>query len=196
MIRTTAFFALLLVGVSAVPETGRTAVDVPSLAAAAGRYVISNSSNIAFSVDQVGGGGIKGRFAKFSGSFNLKAGDLTHALVTFELKPDSVSTGQERVDSFLRSTAVFDAGHFDNISFRSEHIEQTGSDSARITGTLTAKGHSDTETFDVNLTSWNNRMIGFTVSGRIFRSHYAMDVGTPIFSNVVQFDMMIVGQRG
>jgi polyisoprenoid-binding protein YceI len=38
-------------------------------------------------------------------------------------------------------------------------------------------------------------MIGFTVSGRILRSHYAMDVGTPIYSNVVEFDMLVEGQR-
>ncbi len=194
MIRATGLLLTLIVSAS-VPEIGMSAVDVPSLAEASGRYSISNSSNIAFTVDQVGGGGIKGHFVKFSGSFNLKAGDLSHAMVDFDLKPESVNTGQDRVDNFLRCTAVFDSGHFDTISFRSQHVDQTGPDSARVTGVLTAKGHSDAETFDVKLTSWNGRMIGFSVTGRIFRSHYSMDVGTPIFSNVVQFDMLIVGQR-
>lgn len=37
--------------------------------------------------------------------------------------------------------------------------------------------------------------IAFNVSGRIYRSRYGMDVGTPIYSNVVQFDMVIDGKR-
>jgi polyisoprenoid-binding protein YceI len=47
----------------------------------------------------------------------------------------------------------------------------------------------------VKLTSWTGRAIGFNVSGNIYRSRYAMDVGTPIYSNVVRFDMTIEGQR-
>lgn len=194
MTRKTALLAALLI--ASLPEIGRSAVEVPSLAEAAGRYAITPGSSIAFSVDQVGGGGIKGKFRKFSGTFNLKAGDLSHSMVNFELKPGSVSTGQDRIDAFLRSGAVFDSDHFDTISFRSNSVEQTGPDSARITGTLTAKGHSMSESFDVKLTAWTGRKIAFDVSGRIFRSRYAMDVGTPIYSNVVQFDMMIEGLRG
>lgn len=179
-----------------VPAVSRAAAFFsPRIAEAAGRYAISPSSNIAFAVDQIGGEGIKGKFDEFSGSFNLDVGDLTHSVVNFELRSNSVTTGERRVDAFLRSGAVFDAVHFDTISFRSEHVEQTGPDTARITGMLTAKGRSYPETFDVKLTTWNGRMIGFSVSGQIFRSHYEMDVGAPIYSNVVQFDMMIEGRR-
>ncbi|MBP1842369.1 polyisoprenoid-binding protein YceI [Rhizobium petrolearium] len=194
MTRKTALFTALLFAVS-FPQAGQSAVEVPSLAEVAGRYAITPGSSIAFSVGQVGGGGIKGKFGKFSGTFNLKAGDLAHSMVSFELKPESVMTGQDRIDAFLRSGAVFDSSQFETISFRSEHVEQTGPDSARITGTLTAKGRSMSESFDVTLTAWSGRMIAFNVSGRIFRSRYAMDVGTPIYSNVVQFDMMIKGER-
>ena len=194
MTRKLTLFTVLLAA-AILPESGETAADIPSLAEAAGRYAITAGSNIAFRVDQVGGGGIRGTFRRFSGTFNLKAGDLPHSIVNFELKPESVSTGQDRIDAFLRSAAVFDSGHFDTISFRSSRVDQTGPDSARVTGTLTAKGHSLTESFDVKLTAWNARRIAFDVSGRIFRSRYAMDVGTPIYSNVVQFDMMIEGVR-
>lgn len=176
-------------------QLAQAATAAPSLTEAAGHYTITGSSDIRFHVDQVGGGGIKGRFGNVSGNFNLRAGDLSHATVNFELKPQSVSTGQARVDAFLRSSAVFDTDNYDRITFRSNHVEQTGADSARITGILTAKGNSEAESFDVRLTSWDGRMIGFTVSGRILRSHYAMDVGTPIYSNVVEFDMMMEGQR-
>lgn len=194
MIQKTTLLAALLFS-AAFPVIGQSATEVPSLDQAAGRYAISPGSKIAFAVGQVGGGGIKGKFGKFSGTFNLQAGNLAHSMVNFELKPESVSTGQERIDAFLRSGAVFDSSHFDTITFRSERVEQTGPDSARITGTLTAKGHRSRESFDVKLTAWNGRSIAFNVSGKIFRSRYEMDVGTPIYSNVVQFDMTIQAQR-
>ena len=194
MTRTIAFAAAVM-AVLSLPAAGQSAVNVPSITEAAGNYAIASSSHIAFAVDQIGGGGIKGMFGKFSGNFNLKAGDLAHSVVSFELKPESVSTGQDRIDAFLRSDAIFDSGHFDTISFRSSKVEQTGPDTARVTGILMAKGHSSPENFEVKLTSWNGRMIGFNVSGKIFRSRYAMDAGTPIYSNVVQFDMAIEGQR-
>lgn len=185
--------ALAMIGcITAAPAF---AGNAPSLSEAAGRYTISSSSRIAFVVEQVGGGGIKGRFARFAGSFNLKPGDLPHSSVTFDLQPASVTTGQQRIDDFLKSPAVFDADHFSTISFRSSQVQQTGPDTARVTGTLSAKGRSAPESFDVKLTSWNGRAIGFDVSGNIYRSRYAMDVGTPIYSNVVRFDMAIEGQR-
>jgi len=194
MIRGTAILTAIII-CSPYFQSVQAATDVPSLMDAAGRYTITNASDIRFHVDQVGGGGIKGSFGSFSGNFNLKAGDLSHSMVNFELKPQSVSTGQTRVDAFLRSSAVFDSDNYEKITFRSNRIEQTGPDSAHVTGTLTAKGHSAPESFDVRLTSWNGRTIGFTVSGQILRSHYAMDVGTPIYSNLVQFDMVVEGQR-
>ena len=178
-----------------VPVLVAQASDVPKLADVAGRYAITPSSRVGFTVGQVGGGGIKGVFGDFSGTFDLRADDLGHSAVSFELKPSSVSTGQARIDNFLRSGAVFDTTHFDRIAFRSARVEQTGQDTARITGTLTAKGHSGTESFDVTLANRQGSRIAFNVSGRIYRSRYGMDVGTPIYSNVVQFDMMIDGQR-
>lgn len=102
------------------------ASDVPKLADVAGRYAITPSSRIGFTVGQVGGGGIKGVFADFSGTFDLRADDLAHSTVSFELRPASVGTGQARIDEFLRSGAVFDAAHFDRIAFRSARVEQTG----------------------------------------------------------------------
>lgn len=170
-------------------------VQQPSLKDAAGRYVISPSSHINFSVGQVGGGGIKGNFGRFSGTFNLDSSDIDHSVVIFSLMPESVDAGEDRIDAFLKSTAVFDAAHFSTISFRSSSIKQTGPDTATMTGVLTAKGHTRNESFNVKLTSWNGRSIAFDVSGDILRSRYGMDVGTPIYSNVVRFQMAIEGAR-
>lgn len=178
-----------------VLATSASAATAPSLDEAKGTYAIDGSSVIKFAVDQVGGGGIAGTFQKFSGHFKLDNQDIGKSVVQFVLYPESVVTGEPRVESFLRSSAVFDTEKFSKITFNSTTITRTGEDSADIDGQLTAKGITRTERFHAKLTQWNRRTIGFEITGGIYRSRYNMDVGTPIYSNVVQFDLAVNGQR-
>jgi polyisoprenoid-binding protein YceI len=168
----------------------------PTLDDAAGRYDIDGSSQINFKVGQVGGGGgISGKFTKFSGTFQLDSGDIGKSVVEFSLFPETVQTGEPRIESFLRSTAVFDTTNYPKIIFRSTKITRTGEDTADIEGNLTAKGTTRTEHFDATLTKWNKRIIGFHIQGGVYRTRYDMSVGIPIYSNIVQFDMTVNGQK-
>lgn len=194
MTRRRATGGLMLLGLCLL-QTQASAAPAPSLDEAKGTYGIAPSSRIAFRVDQVGGGGIAGMFRKFSGDFKLDNRDIGKSVVRFVLFPASVETGEPRVEAFLRSSAVFDVANFDRITFTSTTITQTGSDSADIEGQLTARGITRTEHFKAKLTEWNRRTIGFDITGGIYRSRYGMDVGTPIYSNVVQFNLTIRGER-
>lgn len=176
---------------AATPGWGRAV----SLDDAAGRYAIDGSSRIGFSVGQVGGGGISGKFTKFSGTFNLDQHDIGKSVVEFSLFPETVATGEPRVESFLRSRAIFDIKDFPQIVFRSTKISQTGENTAEIEGKLTARGTTRTERFQAELTKWNAHAISFHIKGNIYRAPYNMAVGIPIYSNVVQFDMMVNGVR-
>lgn len=167
----------------------------PSLDDAAGRYDIDGSSKINFSVDQVGGGGISGSFGKFSGTFQLDGSDIRRSVVEFSLFPESVQTGEERIEKFLRSSAIFDTKTYPKIVFRSTKITQTSDDTAEIEGNLTAKGMTKTEHFTATLTKWNRRVISFHIQGGVYRTRYNMSTGTPIYSNIVQFDMVVNGQK-
>lgn len=160
-----------------------------------GRYAIAPSSKIGFSVAQVGGGGISGLFPQFSGTFELHPEDLARSRVSFTLTPGSVVTGEPRVEAFLRSTAVFDVAEYPQITFRSTRIVQVDSDSAVIDGILSARGKSRKESFKASLVQHKGRKVVFHVVGDVLRSPYGMDVGTPIYSNVVRFDMVLLGQR-
>lgn len=166
-----------------------------SLEQVAGRYTIEPASSIAFTVPQIGGGGISGRFADFSGSFRLDASNIARSRVDFTLRPESVVTGQSRVDNFLRSDAVFDAVAYPVITFRSYKVTQDGGDGAIVEGTLNARGIAHPETFRVKLTRHHGRRVELHVDGKVLRSRYGMDVGTPIYSNVVAFDMTVRGAR-
>ncbi|MGE6783213.1 YceI family protein [Ensifer adhaerens] len=185
-------FALLL-ALGSIPSPA--AAAAPDLADAAGNYGITPASRIHFTVAQAGGGGIAGNFARFSGSFRIDRNDVGHSTVEFTLYPESVKTGEKRIEDFLKSSAVFDTANYNTVTFRSTNVKQTGPDTAAVEGTLTARGTSRKERFSVTLLDWNRASIAFNIRGNIHRSPYGMDVGTPIYSNVVEFDMNIKGQR-
>ena len=174
---------------SSWPAGGDTLSDV------AGRYEIQRSSEIGFSVAQVAGGAISGSFEKFSGTFVLHPRDVSASRVILTLRPASVVTGQPRIENFLRSSAVFDSSDYPMITFRSIRVVPVGSETARIDGILSARGKSHEETFTATLLQRHGGDIVFHVVGDVFRSRYGMDVGTPIYSNVAHFDMVVRGHR-
>lgn len=91
---------------------------------------------------------------------------------------------------------MFDAQNFPTVTFKSTHITQTSANTATIDGILTARGKSSPASFQASLATHDRNAIVFHVEGKVMRSRYGMDVGTPIYSNVVQFNMTIHGQRG
>jgi polyisoprenoid-binding protein YceI len=166
-----------------------------ALSEAAGKYQITPQSRIGFDVAQAGGGGISGTFRKFSGTFVLDRAGLVNSRVEFQLFPDSVQTGQKRIEDFLRSSAVFDTQNFAQVTFRSSKITQLSPTAARVEGVLNARGINKPAKFEVRLEERKGADILFHVTGKVLRSPFGMDVGTPIYSNVVQFDMMLAGKR-
>ncbi len=170
-------------------------VRADALSDVAGRYEIEHSSNISFSVSQITGGAITGSFEQFSGTFLLNPSDVSRSRVVFTLRPASVVSGQARVENFLRSSAVFDSTDYPAITFRSIRVVPISTETARIDGILSARGNSHEETFKATLVRHRGRDIVFRVVGDVFRSRYGMDVGTPIYSNVAHFDMVVRGHR-
>jgi polyisoprenoid-binding protein YceI len=171
------------------------AANADALADAAGTYRINKSSSISFKVDQVGGGGIKGNFGAYSGTFRIDGKNVAKSNVAFTLYPKSVRANEARMEEFLRSDAVFDVAAHPEITFRSTSVTRTGGDTARIDGVLTARGKARKAQFTATLRKQTASAISFQVTGSIYRSPYGMGVGTPIYSNVVQFDMQLNGSR-
>lgn len=162
---------------------------------AAGTWSISSSSKIRFSVAQVGGGGIAGTFSSFSGKFRIDK-DVTRSGVTFQLKAASVEAGDARITAFIRSDAVFDAERNPVISFKSTRVTRTGDNEAKIEGQLTARGITRTVAFQATFDGQSGNQIRFRVTGKMSRALFGMEIGTPIYSNSVVFDMEMKGVRG
>jgi polyisoprenoid-binding protein YceI len=167
-----------------------------SLDDAAGRYTIRpNGSAIQFSIAKLGGGELSGAFGRFSGAIRIDGANVGRSSVELTIFPESVGTGQGRIDAFLRSAAVFDSANAPKIIFRSTSVKRTGGTTAVIIGRLTARGKSSPEVFMARLDGLKRGAIAFHVTGKVLRSRYGMDVGTPIYSNVVDFDMTLAARR-
>ena len=168
-----------------------------ALSDAAGSYTISPAaSSIRFTIGKAGGGGFDGAFARFKGSIRIDNGNVERSQVNLTIFPESVGTGQNRIDAFLRSDAVFDSANSPEIQFRSTSVNRTSETTAVVAGRLTARGKTFPETFTAELSSLKAGTIKFHVTGKVLRSRYGMDVGTPLYSNVVDFDMTLTGKRG
>jgi polyisoprenoid-binding protein YceI len=168
-----------------------------SLGEAAGSYTINPAaSSIRFTIGKAGGGGFDGAFGRFKGTIRIDNSDVGHSKVDFTIYPESVGTGQGRIDAFLRSDAVFDAANSPEIQFRSTSVTRTSDTTALVTGRLTARGKTFPEKFTAELGGLKAGTIKFHVTGKVLRSRYGMDVGTPIYSNIVDFDMTLMGKRG
>ncbi|RRH97217.1 polyisoprenoid-binding protein [Mesorhizobium tamadayense] len=168
-----------------------------ALSAAAGSYTISPAaSSIRFTIGKAGGGGFDGAFARFKGTIRIDNSDVGRSKVNLTIYPESVGTGQGRIDAFLRSDAVFDTANNPEIQFRSTSVTRTGDTTALVTGRLTARGKTFPEKFTAELDGLKSGTIKFHVTGKVLRSRYGMDVGTPLYSNVVDFDMTLTGKRG
>ena len=166
-----------------------------SLGALEGRYKVAPSSVIHFSVAQMGGQAIEGRFKSFSGRFVLGGEDASHSSVEFTLSPGSVEAVDPRVEEFIKSEAVFNVATYPKVSFRSTSVKRTGDDSAVITGRLTAKGVTRDTKFNIRYEGKFAGGLKFHVTGKMSRALFNMDVGTPVYSNVVVLDMDLIGKR-
>lgn len=171
------------------------AAQADSLGALKGRYKVDPSSTIHFSVAQMGGRAIEGRFRKFSGQFVLEGEDASRSSVQFTLSPGSVEAADPRIEDFIKSPTVFDVDSYPKVTFRSTAIKRTGEDTAIINGRLSAKGVTRDTKFNIRYLGKVGGGLKFHVTGKMSRALFGMDVGTPIYSNMVVLDMELIGRR-
>lgn len=171
------------------------AAEADSLGALKGRYKVDPSSIIHFSVAQVGGQAVEGRFRKFSGQFVLAGEDASGSSVQFTLSPASVDAVDPRVEEFIKSPSVFDVERYPKVTFRSTSVKRTGENTAVINGRLSAKGLTRDTKFSIRYEGKSRGGLKFHVTGKMSRALFGMEVGTPIYSNMVVLDMELIGRR-
>lgn len=151
-------------------------------AAAAETYNVDTAhTDITFKVRHMGISNVTGKFEKFGGSFTIDPKNVKATTGNLTIDVNSISTGNPKRDSHLKSEEFFDAAHFPEMKFVSKEVRDINEKDSTCTliGDLTIRG----TTKDVALKikgggiindGWGNERAAFTANGKINRFDYGL----------------------
>ena len=164
-------------------------------------YVDNSTSNVAFKVDHFPFSTLEGSFDKFQGGLALPTEAEHSKQALFVIKTNSVVTGDNDMDDYLKSSAFFNAIKFPEIIFVSTGFEWIDESTARLHGKLTLHGttkplvfnlHIDTsENYDVD----KNQIMTIIATAEIHRSDFGMDELQIFVSDTVTFNLKMRASR-
>ncbi len=136
-------------------------------------------SGIDFTVRHMMFAKVRGSFNAFEAQVEADPQDLTTANIRVVIDASSVDTNNDDRDANLKSGDFFDTENHPKIVFQSTSIKKTGDDEYAVTGDVTLRGVTKSETFTVTYEGsgkdpWGNEKVGFSGSGAIKRSDYGL----------------------
>jgi len=141
------------------------AVNAPS-----GEYTLDpNHSTLIVRVPHFGLASYQFRFNTLSGTLNFDAENPAQSTVNIVVDTTSLDTpysGQTDFDAELQNSQFLDSATSPTATFQSTSVEQTGPNTARVSGNLTIRGQTHPATFDVTYNgSWRQHPVGMPISG-------------------------------
>ena len=101
-----------------------------------------------------------GEFTKVSGTLNLFPKDIGKSTLDVVIDVSSMATGFDGLDSVLTGDSWLDAAKHPEITFVTTSVEQTGADTAKVTGDLTLHGVTKSVELDTKLTHRGAHPVG------------------------------------
>ena len=180
-------------------------VAAPALAAEP--WAIDKShAHITFQADHLGFSVVHGQFREFDADILFDPENIEASEISFTVNAASVDTFWPRRDEHLRSADFLNVEEHPEITFVSTSIEQTGENTAELTGDLTMIGETREITFQVTLNKLGANpfqpdgppIAGFTATGEIVRADFGMTYGGNNFAAVipVRIDLEISPAEG
>ena len=154
-------------------------------------------SEVGFSVKHMGIANVRGKFAAFEGTLEMKE-NLAESRAFGTVKAASVDTGEAQRDEHLRSADFFNIEEFPEITFESTRVEAIDDESSRVYGNLTMHGITREIKLDVliqgsDVDPWGNTRAGLDVVGALKRSDFDMKFNQALGSgNVLVGDKVTV----
>src|SRR5947209_1187524 len=167
---------------------------------AAEMYVADPShSSLVFRVKHMSTTHLWGRFNQISGAFTLNEANPAESLFEFQIKADSVDTGNTKRDQHLKSPDFFNVVQFPAIAFKSQTIARSGN-AYEVTGDLTLHGVTKPITLKVVTTGSGKNQMGTPIAGiessfNIKRSDFGMSKMIPGVGDDVWVNVSIEGVR-
>jgi polyisoprenoid-binding protein YceI len=168
--------------------------------------VDASHSGIDFTVKHMMIANVKGSFGSFSANIEADPHDLTTASISVTIDAASIDTRNADRDNHLRSADFFDVENHPHIVFKSTKITKKGDGEYDVTGELTIRGVTRTETFTAVFEGegkdpWGNEKVGFSGTGKIKRSDYGLtwnavlETGGVLVGDEIKFSVEIEAVR-
>jgi polyisoprenoid-binding protein YceI len=160
----------------------------------AGTYKLDRShASLIFRVNHMGLSRYNVRFKRFDAQLQLDPKNPAEASVTASVDPTSIETDYPdpkkiNFNAVLQGSDWLNAKEFNNITFRSNKVELTGANTARIHGQLTMHGITLPLTlytmfnggYASNPMDPEGSRIGFSARGFLNRSDFGISYGIPV----------------
>lgn len=143
-------------------------------------------SSIDFSVRHMMISRVRGTFHNFEASIQADPNDLTSADIEFRIDAASVDTRTGDRDNHLRSADFFNVEKYPTITFKPTQIVKKGEAEYDVTGDLTIRDVTRSETFAVTFEGQTKdpasgvEKVGFSGEGEINRSDYGLTYNAPL----------------
>jgi polyisoprenoid-binding protein YceI len=121
-------------------------------------------SSLVYRVKHMNATYLWGRFNAVTGSFTLDDANPAQCQFEFQVKTDSVDTGNAKRDGHLKSPDFFNAVQFPTIAFKSHSVTKTG-EAYEVVGDLTLHGVTKPVTVKVVSTGKGKGPTGAPIAG-------------------------------
>lgn|SRR5699024_1481105 len=147
-------------------------------------------SSIDFSVKHMMVSRVKGTFHDFDVVLEADPYDLTTATIELTVDLATVDTRINKRDDHLRSEDFFYIDEYPKAIFKATDIKKTDNDEYDVTGELTIRGTTVTETFSVTFEGEatdpeGKEIVGFSGDGQINRADYGLTYNAALESGGV-----------
>ena len=159
-------------------------------------------SSVRFTVEHLKISEVAGAFKTFNGSMNSTKPDFEGSKVDFIVDINSLNTDNTMRDTHLKSDDFFNAEKFPKMTFKSTSFKKVSGSTYSLTGNLTIRDVTKSETFDVTYggttkDSDGNTKAGFKASAVINRFDFGLrwnaltEAGGMVASNKVKISLML-----
>ena len=156
---------------------------------------------VVFFVNHLGYSETIGRFNDVSGSFDLDQDNPENSKIALVIDAASVDTNHEARDDHLRSPDFLNVEEFPEIKFTSTAVEQTGDNTAKVTGDMTILGATKPVTLDVTLNKLEPNPMsgvetaGLSARGQLDRTEFGMTFGQGGIGSVLDLFIEVEGTK-
>lgn len=148
--------------------------------ASAAPYAIDPShTDVGFSIKHLMISNVKGRFKKFSGTFDFDPAKNQLNNISVEIDTTTIDTNEPDRDKHLRSNDFFGVEKYPKMTFKSDKIEYSGDKPVKAIGTLKIRDKSKTVTLDLDyrgsiMDAWGNNKLAFAATTKIDRKDFGI----------------------